>query len=196
MSAEPMAKLRQQYLSPYEVDCVIQKVIDAQLDNALLRVLDTTTGLLCDREAQIRIFKLSTEYMELLLSTITHRNIQVKRIEEVVTSCFQYVMLSHRWEGQELLLQDVQGKVVYKLDPVGGIKKLQSFCKTVRDLGHCWAWSDICCINKSNNVEHSESVNSMFDWYRHSALTIVYLSDVPLSAKPGTLAKSAWNTWG
>ncbi|KAG1786035.1 uncharacterized protein HD556DRAFT_1508452 [Suillus plorans] len=189
-------KLRQQYLSPYEVDRAIRKVIDAQLDNAPLRVLDTTTGLLCDREAQIRIFKSSTEYMELLSSTITHRDIQVKRIEEVVMPCFQYVMLSHRWEGQEPLLQDVQGKIVYKLDPVGGIAKLQSFCKTVRDLGHRWAWSDTCCIDKSNNAELQESVNSMFGWYRHSTLTVIYLSDVPLSSKPGALAKSAWNTRG
>ncbi|KAG2751780.1 hypothetical protein P692DRAFT_201863675 [Suillus brevipes Sb2] len=33
-------------------------------------------------------------------------------------------------------------------------------------------------------------------WYRRSALTIVYLSDVPPSPKPGALAKSAWNARG
>ncbi|KAG1718170.1 hypothetical protein EDB19DRAFT_1004804 [Suillus lakei] len=36
----------------------------------------------------------------------------------------------------------------------------------------------------------------MFAWYRHSALTVVYLSDVPPSSKSGALAKSAWNTRG
>ncbi|KAG0695752.1 hypothetical protein DFH29DRAFT_1072384 [Suillus ampliporus] len=46
-------KLRHQYVRPSEADRTIRKVIDAQLDNAPLRVLDTTTGLLCDREAQI-----------------------------------------------------------------------------------------------------------------------------------------------
>ncbi|KAG2142888.1 uncharacterized protein EDB93DRAFT_597938 [Suillus bovinus] len=189
-------KLRHQYLSPFEADSAIRKVIDTQLDNAPLRVLDTATGLLCDREAQIGIFKSSIEYMELLSSTITHRDIQVKRVEEVVMSYFQYVMLSHRWEGKEPLLQDIQGKVVYELDPVGGIKKLQSFCKTARDLGYRWAWSDTCCIDKSNNVELQESVNSMFVWYHHSALTVVYLSDVPPSSQPGALARSAWNTRG
>ncbi|KAG2335443.1 hypothetical protein BDR05DRAFT_1006807, partial [Suillus weaverae] len=104
-------RLRQQYLRPSEVDRVIQKVIDAQLGNAPLRVLDTTTGILCDREAQIRTFKSSIEYRELVSSTITRQDIQMKRVEEVVKSYFQYVMLSHRWEGKEPLLQDIQGKV-------------------------------------------------------------------------------------
>ncbi|KAG2335862.1 hypothetical protein BDR05DRAFT_206006 [Suillus weaverae] len=189
-------KLRQRYLSPSDVDRAIRKVIGARLDNAPLRVLDTTTGLLCDREAQISTFKSSIEYKELVSSTIMHRDIQMKRVEEVVMRCFQYVMLSHRWEGEEPLLQDIQGKVVYDLDPVGGIMKLQCFCKTARDLGYRWAWSDTCCIDKSNDVELQASVKSMFVWYHHSALTVVYLSDVPPSSKSGALVKSAWNTRG
>ncbi|KAG2338322.1 hypothetical protein BDR05DRAFT_705055 [Suillus weaverae] len=189
-------KLRQQYLSPSEVDRAIRKVIDDQLVNAPLRVLDTTTGLLCDREVQINTFKSSIEYSELVSSAITHPDFRMERIREVVMTYFQHVMLSHRWEGKEPLLQDIQGKIVYELDPVGGVKKLQSFCKTARNLGYRWAWSDTCCIDKNNNVELQESVNSMFVWYDHSALTIVYLSDVPPSSKSGALAKSNWNTRG
>ncbi|KAG1734812.1 hypothetical protein EDB19DRAFT_2026382 [Suillus lakei] len=189
-------KLSHQYLRPSEAERAIRKVIDVQLDNAPLRVFDTTTGLLCDRQAQISAFKTSIEYKELVSSTIIHPDLLVKRIEEVVMTYFQYVMLSHRWEGTEPLLQDIQGKVVYELDVVGGIMKLQSFCKTARRAGYRWAWSDTCCIDKSNNVELQESVNSMFVWYHHSALTVVYLSDVPPSSKSGALAKSAWNTRG
>ena len=101
-------------------------------------------------------------------------------------------------EGNEPLLQDIQGKCVYdsELDPVGGMTKLRSFCKTALDAGYNWAWSDTCCIDKSNNVELQESVNSMFVWYRHSALTIVYLSDVPPSSQSGALASSVWNERG
>ncbi|KAG2346778.1 hypothetical protein BDR05DRAFT_749584 [Suillus weaverae] len=179
--------LRQQYLSPSEADRAIRRVIDAQLDNAPMRVLDTTTGLLCDREAQIRTFKSSIKYKELVSSIIMHPEFRMKRIEEVVITYFQYAMLSHRWEGKEPLLQDIQGKVVYELDPVGGIKKLQSFCKTARDAGYRWAWSDTCCIDKNNDVELQASVKSMFVWYHHSALTVVYLSDVPPSSKSGAL---------
>ncbi|KAJ8587626.1 hypothetical protein M405DRAFT_821308 [Rhizopogon salebrosus TDB-379] len=36
----------------------------------------------------------------------------------------------------------------------------------------------------------------MFVWYRHSALTIVYLSDVSRFSKSGALAESAWNERG
>ncbi|KAG2139159.1 uncharacterized protein EDB93DRAFT_1052352, partial [Suillus bovinus] len=87
-------------------------------------------------------------------------------------------MLSHRWEGKEALLQDIQDRSVFELNPVGGMLKLQSFCKTAHDLGYHWAWSDTCCIDKSNNVEIQESVNFMFVLYHHSALTIIYLSNV------------------
>ncbi|KIK34863.1 hypothetical protein CY34DRAFT_812605 [Suillus luteus UH-Slu-Lm8-n1] len=191
-------QLRQQYFRPSQVERAIRQVIDAKLENAPLRVLDTTTGLLCDREAQISAFKSRTEYKELLSSTVMRPDLDTERIEEVVRRNLQYAMLSHRWEGREPLLQDIQGKSVYesKLDSVCGMTKLRSFCKTARGAGHNWAWSDTCCIDKTNNVELHESVNSMFVWYHHSALTIIYLSDVPPSSKSGALATSAWNTRG
>ena len=123
-------------------------------------------------------------------------DIRTELIQDVVGAYFRFVMLSHRWEGTEPLLRDVQGQFVYELNPAGGIVKLQSFCKIARDVGYLWAWIDTCCIDQSNNVDVQESVNSMFVWYRHSALTIVYLSDVPPSSKPGALAESVWNTRG
>jgi hypothetical protein len=198
MSLTLSIELRQQCLRPTEVEHAIRRVIDAQLENAPLRVLDTTTGLLCDREAQISAFKMSTEYKELLSSTIARPELRTKRIKEVVRRNLQYAMLSHRWEGKEPLLQDIRGKSVYdsELDSISGMTKLRSFCKTARNTGHNWAWSDTCCIDKNINVELQESVNSMFVWYHHSALTVVYLSDVPPSSKSGALAKSAWNTRG
>src|SRR6267154_3308316 len=87
---------------------------------------------------------------------------------------------SHRWEGNELLLHDIQEKVSYELK-VGGIVKFQLFCKTARNAGYHWAWVDTCCIDQNNNVELQLSLNFMFVWYHHSALTIIYLSDVPSS---------------
>ena len=187
-------ELRQQYLSQSEAEDVIRKIIDAQLENAPPRLLDVTTGLLCDRNAQIDVFKQSPTYKELLSLTMEHADLG--RIEEAVEVYFRCVMLSHRCEEKEPLLHDIQGKVVYELSAVGGIAKLQSFCKTARDKGYRWAWIDTCCIDQTSNVEIQKSVNSMFVWYRHSALTIVYLSDVSPSSKPGALAKSAWNSRG
>jgi hypothetical protein len=109
---------------------------------------------------------------------------------------FRYAMLSHRWEETEPLLRDIRDKAVYELNAVGSIVKLQSFCRLARDAGYRWAWMDTCCIDQTNNVEVQGSVNSMFVWYLHSALTVVYLSDVPPSSKSGALARSAWNSRG
>ncbi|KAG2345397.1 hypothetical protein BDR05DRAFT_998531 [Suillus weaverae] len=189
-------QMRQQYRSPAEAERDIREVIHTQLTNTPLRLLDTTTGLLCDREAQISVFKTSTEYKELVSSTIKHTHLRMERIVEVVATYFRCVMLSHRWEEKEPLMQDIQDKIVYELEAVGGIVKLQSFCRIAREARCRWAWMDTCCIDKNNNTEVQESLNSMFVWYRHSALTIVYLSDVPPSSKAGALAKSAWNGRG
>jgi hypothetical protein len=131
--------------------------------------------------------------------SLTRKNtdLRTERIPEAVGKYFRRVMLSHRWEGNEPKLDDIQGKPVYDWrDPVGGIMKLQSFCIVAHHAGYRWAWIDTCCIDQDNQVELQKSLNSMFVWYHHSALTIVYLSDVPPSSQPGALARSAWNTRG
>ncbi|KAG2353051.1 WD40-repeat-containing domain protein [Suillus spraguei] len=190
--------LREQYVyvHPSQAEHAIQKAIWNELEYAPLRLLNTSTGLLCDRTAQISTFKTSTEYKELLSSITKHSDLQTEHITDVVATYFRCVLLSHRWEETEALLHDIQDKVVYKLNKHGGIAKLQSFCNVARDVGYRWAWMDTCCIDKKSNTELQESVNSMFVWYRHSALTIVYLSDVLPSSDPGALARSVWNERG
>jgi len=174
----------------------IQRVIDAKLANAPLRVLDTYTGRLCSREAQISTFIESVEYEKLLYVSIMYPSLRTVATKQVVASFFSWVMLSHRWESGELLLHDIQDKVVYELNPVGTVGKVQMFCKVARNAGYRWAWVDTCCIDQNDNFEVQRSVKSMFVWYRHSALTIVYMSDVPPSSMSGALASSAWNTRG
>ncbi|KAG2086308.1 hypothetical protein BD769DRAFT_508330 [Suillus cothurnatus] len=44
-------------------------------------------------------------------------------------------------------------------------------CKVTHDVGYHWAWVDSCCIDQNNDVELQQSPNSMFTWYRDSALT-------------------------
>ena len=94
---------------------------------------------------------------------------------------FSYVILSHRWEGKEPPLHEVQDEVIYKLPPAKGIVRLQSFCRIVKKPGYRWAWVDTCCIDEKNPSEVQCSAHSMFSWYHHSALTIIYLSNVPRS---------------
>ncbi|KAJ8597817.1 hypothetical protein M405DRAFT_189726 [Rhizopogon salebrosus TDB-379] len=166
-------KPRQQFVSPSDAEVAIRRVIHAHMENFPPRLFDTTTGLLHDRDAQINAFKTSTQYKEILSLTIKHADRRSERIEEVILVYFRYAMLSHRWEGKEPLLHDIQDKVVYELEPVDGVHKLQSFCKVARDAGYRWAWSDTCCIDKSNNVELQESVNTMFVWYRFVQSTII-----------------------
>ncbi|KAG1807087.1 uncharacterized protein BJ212DRAFT_1485748 [Suillus subaureus] len=169
-------QLRQKYVSPSEVEDAIRRAIHAQLENAPLRLIDTTTGHVCDRNAQVNGFTESTECKELLYSLMMHAPLQTDLIKKRSSSA--------------------SARNIYGLNPVGTIVKLQNFCKVVRDAGYRWAWSDTCCIDQYNNVELQESVNSMFVWYHYSALTIVYLSDVPPSSESGALANSIWNTRG
>jgi WD40 repeat protein len=189
-------QLRQQYVSPSEVKDAFQRAIHAQLENAPLRLINTITGHICDRNAQINAFTESTEYKELLHSFDMYAPLQTELIKEAVIKCFSWVMLSHRWEREEPVLHDIHGRDIYDLDPVGTVVKLQKFCKVARDAGYRWAWVDTCCIDQNNNVEVQQSVNSMFNWYHYSALTIVYLSDVIPSSKSGALANSVWNKRG
>ncbi|KAG2356380.1 hypothetical protein BDR07DRAFT_1380857 [Suillus spraguei] len=192
-----MQNLRKQYASPSESECIIRRAIDQQLDTAPLRLLNTVTGFLCDREAQISAFKMSAEHNELWLSwSMKRADLQMEHITKAVAAYFRCVMLSHRWEGKEPLLQNIQGNFVYELNSISGIVKLRKFCEIARDLGYRWAWSDTCCIDKSSNVELQQSLNSMFVWYQHSALTIVYLSDVLPSSRSGALGMSEWNRRG
>ncbi|KAG1790421.1 uncharacterized protein HD556DRAFT_1446150 [Suillus plorans] len=188
--------LRQQYVCPSEAEDAIRSAVWIELENAPLRLLNTSTGLLCDRAAQINSFKMSPEYNDLVSFATKDSNLRMERIKDVVATYFRCVLLSHRWEEAEVLLDDIQNKDLRELNGLGGIAKLQSFCKVARDAGYRWAWMDTCCIDKKSNTELQESVNSMFVWYRHSALTIVYLCDVPPLSQRGALARSVWNKRG
>ncbi|KAI6006380.1 hypothetical protein EDC04DRAFT_2583058, partial [Pisolithus marmoratus] len=110
-------------------------------------------------------------------------------IRTEVSRYFQYVTLSHRWGEGEPLLRDIEGHQIYGMPTRGGLGKLQAFCRVALEQDYMWAWSDTCCIDKHSSAELQEAIGSMFTWYRRSALTIVYLSDVP---DTGSLTNSEW----
>ena len=154
------------------------------------RLLDTHNGTLCDRDSQIAQFEKSREYNQLLSSASAMDGAaQVTHIREAVSTYFRYVTLSHRWGKFEPLLRDIDGRVVYDLDPTDGLSKLQSFCLACCRHGYLWAWSDTCCIDKESSAELQETIGSMFSWYRQSALTMVHLADV---SDMGGLTSSVW----
>ncbi|KAL4077838.1 hypothetical protein J3A83DRAFT_4076221, partial [Scleroderma citrinum] len=108
---------------------------------------------------------------------------------DVVSTYFQYVTLSHQWEKFEPLLWDIKGQVIYDLDSVHGVLKLEGFCLTSGQHGYLWAWSDTCCIDKESSVELQEAIRSMFSWYQRSALTMVHLADI---SDTDVLNSSGW----
>ncbi|KAL4064355.1 hypothetical protein J3A83DRAFT_250575 [Scleroderma citrinum] len=129
------------------------------------RLLNTHTGMLCDRDSQMTYFEKSQEYHKLLSSASALDTIPpTSHVRNIVSTYFRYVTLSHRWGRFEPLLRDIEGQVVYDLAPTDGLLKLQSFCLTSCRHGYLWAWTDTCCIDKESSAELQEAIGSMFSW--------------------------------
>jgi len=56
--------------------------------------------------------------------------------------------------------------------------KVLGCCRVAELQGISYVWIDTCCIDKNSSSELSESINSMFAWYRKASICIAYLSDV------------------
>ncbi|PMD58824.1 heterokaryon incompatibility [Hyaloscypha bicolor E] len=87
----------------------------------------------------------------------------------------EYAILSHRWGAEEVTFKDV-------IDGTGkrkaGYGKIRFCGEQARRDGLQYFWVDTCCIDKSNNTELAEAINSMFRWYQDATRCYVYLSDV------------------
>lgn len=88
-----------------------------------------------------------------------------------------YAILSHTWgaDGDEVTFDDLQNGA--GINKPGYIKLRFCHNQAVRD-DLKYFWVDTCCIDKRNNTELSEAINSMFYWYRNSVKCYVYLPDV------------------
>jgi hypothetical protein len=122
--------------------------------------------------------------------------------EDFVGNIPAYVILSHTWgsDDQEVTFKDINEGSGKSKD---GYPKIR-FCgeQAARD-GYQYFWVDTCCIDKSNNAELSEALNSMYRWYRDAAKCYVYLADVSISNPKGSsqsrdesIRKSRWFTRG
>ncbi|KAF4334717.1 heterokaryon incompatibility protein het-E-1 [Fusarium beomiforme] len=90
-----------------------------------------------------------------------------------------YAILSHTWgtEEDEVTFQDLQEPDERKKK--NGWSKIQECCEQAKKDGIDWVWIDTCCIDKRSSAELSEAINSMYAWYRDSAVCYVFLEDVP-----------------
>ncbi|KAK4546780.1 hypothetical protein LTR36_001512 [Oleoguttula mirabilis] len=112
-----------------------------------------------------------------------------------------YVILSHRWGDEEVSYEDfilaqqvdeypewwppsVHGRRVRQK---AGYDKITTFCLVAKRLDFMWCWVDTCCIDKRSSAELSEAINSMWKWYKDSAVCLVYMSDVTFEPDPRAL---------
>jgi hypothetical protein len=94
-----------------------------------------------------------------------------------------YAILSHTWgaDTEEVTYRDlIDGAGKKKV----GYKKIRFCGQQARHDGLQYFWVDTCCIDKSNNAELPEAINSMFRWYCDAARCYVYTSDVSITGLP------------
>jgi hypothetical protein len=97
-----------------------------------------------------------------------------------------YAILSHTWgdEDEEVTYQDIRA---HRGQHKSGYTKLEFCAKQAKKDGLQYIWADTCCIDKTNLVELSEAIVSMFRWYRQAEKCYAYMSDVSF----GDLAESS-----
>ena len=105
----------------------------------------------------------------------------------------RYAILSHVWQDNEQTFHSIGPH--FDVTP-----KIRECCNHARLQGFHWIWVDTCCINKTNSVELSEAINSMYKWYANATVCFAYLYDVKVGENPATpgssFRRSVWFTRG
>ncbi|KAG9316089.1 hypothetical protein JVU11DRAFT_3762 [Chiua virens] len=195
-------------VKPAEARKLIVDIIEEILNQPRPQILiDTKSGRLSNKDRQSEAFRASLEYKELVLSPFSH--LHDSDWQRDIRRYFRYSTLSHTWEDNgEPEYRDLEKTTVASLGSSLPNMKLQTFCKKTREHGYRWAWSDTCCINKSERDVQDVSLRSMYRWYSGSSLTIVHLRgvqrqllDIDTDAIPEDLddllqefVKCKWNT--
>jgi hypothetical protein len=95
----------------------------------------------------------------------------------------KYVILSHRWEDEGIVFDDVHNRPLSDVNNPARSKKafsrVEGTCALAAKDGYECVWIDRMCIAKTSSSELQEAINSMFSWYTEARLCYVYLSDVP-----------------
>ncbi|KAF8546332.1 hypothetical protein OG21DRAFT_1502001 [Imleria badia] len=184
-------RLRRKYVSPTQSEMTIKNVAQEVFRTCPLVLIDVKSGRLCDGPERMHTFKSELEFKNLVSSMM--EELDEKRIQRVVEEYFQYVTLSHVWDGREPSFQDVNlATSVWNLDSSPLNEKLRKFCEMVRTDGYRWAWSDTCCIDKTIGTVLNQSLTMMYKWYAASAATFVLLADVESPSALGNLTDSKW----
>jgi hypothetical protein len=95
-----------------------------------------------------------------------------------------YAILSHTWGKDEVsflemrIIDDASSS-----NQRDGMDKINGCCAQAARDGFDYVWIDTCCIDKTNNTELSEAINSMFNWYRCAIECYAYLNYVTITPK-------------
>lgn len=186
-----MTELRINYVHPSQTIATILNFAKQIQRDFPLVLIDTKNGHLCDEQERMRIFEADSKFKQLVSSMVLE--IDNDGINQAVQEYFRYATFSHTWEGDEPLFHDILHESVHGLSGPPNMKLLM-FCTIVWEAGFRWAWSDTCCINKTDGATLQESLTSMFQWYHQSSLTVVHLKGVLSDSELGALETSLWNT--
>lgn len=116
-----------------------------------------------------------------LLMRETNGDIVLRKFDR--NSLPAYAILSHTWDtdnSKEVSFQDLEAGT-YKSK--AGYEKIRFRADKAAADGLRYFWIDTCCIDKSNSIELSRALNSMFRWYQKATRCYVYLSDVSICNK-------------
>ena len=103
-------------------------------------------------------------------------NVQTRKLETVPNDGGPpYAILSHTWGAEEVTFDDVESGIG---EDKAGYPKLVQSCAIAAKAGLKYVWIDSCCIDKKSSSELSESINSMFRWYRNAVVCYAHLEDV------------------
>lgn len=127
-------------------------------------------------------------------------NAKTLRLEEFLGSRVpQYAILSHTWEDEEVTFQEMVLAGGEDMPPPTkrGFEKIRETCRLALEMSFEYVWVDTCCIDKSSSAELTESINSMFEWYKNAAICFAYLSDLDTSEEFASGIKACrWLTRG
>jgi hypothetical protein len=88
-----------------------------------------------------------------------------------------YAILSHTWEDDEVLFEDIWTTAKEVWSTKKGYFKIRKTCEQALQDGCEFVWIDTCNINKESSAELSEAINSMFRWYKDATICYAYISD-------------------
>lgn len=104
----------------------------------------------------------------------------------------QYAILSHTWGEEEVTFQDMSSP---SRSLKKGYTKIILLCEKASRHNVSYAWIDTCCIDKSSSADLTESINSMFRWYKDAVVCYVFLEDLP-PGQTRDMARCRWFTRG